>query len=191
MLAAERYKGHDQVLEAWPEVVRRVNGATLVIVGDGDDLPRLKRKSAALGISASVDFTGFVSQERLSALYRDAAMLAMPSRAEGFGLVYVEAMSHGLPCIGSTHDASGEVIENGVTGYLVDQSDIGALAERMSDLLSDPDRRTEMGGRGRERFERHFTYEAYKKRLLGTLTAFDAVPSTTLPATVPDGDRVA
>jgi phosphatidylinositol alpha-1,6-mannosyltransferase len=191
MLAAERYKGHDQVLEAWPAVTRLAPGASLVVVGDGDDAARLRQKAADLGVAGSVVFTGFVSQDRLAALYRDASLLAMPSRAEGFGLVYLEAMAQGLPCIGSTHDAAGEVIEDGVTGYLVDQADIAGLADRIAGLLTDPQRRTEMGGRGRARYLRHFTYEAYRTRLLAALRPLDAPARVPVVATVPKGDSVA
>jgi glycosyltransferase involved in cell wall biosynthesis len=90
----------------------------------------------------------------------------MPSRREGFGLVYLEAMAHGLPCIGSTHDAAGELIQDGISGFLVDQSDIGLLAERIALLLTDERRRRQMGDRGARRVAEHFTYERFAARLV-------------------------
>jgi phosphatidylinositol alpha-1,6-mannosyltransferase len=180
MLSAERYKGHDELLEAWPRIVAACGDARLVIVGDGDDRPRLQAKAAALGIDSSVCFTGFVSQARLREHYADGWVFAMPSRGEGFGLVYLEAMSHGLPCIGSIHDAAGEVIDDGVTGYLVDQRDTTAMAERIVQLLRDRSLRAQMGRCSQERFQTHFTYERFRARLLSILEpAFGLPPAST------------
>jgi phosphatidylinositol alpha-1,6-mannosyltransferase len=166
MLTAEHYKGHDEVLESWPAVVARVPDAQLVFVGTGDDSDRLRAKAASLGIAGSVVLTGFVSTERLRALYQHAAMCAMPSRGEGFGLVYLEAMSYGLPCIGSMHDAAGEIIDDGVSGLLVDQTDTSSLADAIVHLLQDDGLRRAMGEAGRRRLEREFSYEQFSRRLL-------------------------
>lgn len=165
MVAAERYKGHDEVLNAWPAVIQRVPSARLVIVGEGDDRDRLEGKARALGVASSLTFTGFVSAEERQTWYDRAAVLAMPSRNEGFGLVYLEAMAHGVPCLGSVHDAAAEVIEDGVSGCLVLQSDERAISDRLTLLLSDGPRRAAMGRAGRERVQRLFTYEVFADRL--------------------------
>jgi phosphatidylinositol alpha-1,6-mannosyltransferase len=167
--AAERYKGHDALLDAWPAVRARVADAQLVVVGEGDDGPRLRAKAATLGVADAVLFTGFVDAPVRDALYDRAAVFAMPSRGEGFGLAYLEAMSHGLPCIGSTHDAAGEIVDDAVTGFLVDQADPAALADRIIRLLVDPDLRAAMGARGRARVGREFTESAFSARLLAHL----------------------
>jgi phosphatidylinositol alpha-1,6-mannosyltransferase len=169
LLAAERYKGHDQMLEAWPSVLARVPAARLVIAGGGDDLARLRQKAADLGVGASVDFAGFVPDVERTRLYRRARVFAMPSQGEGFGLVYLEAMAHRLPCIGSYQDAAREVIADGVTGYLVDQPDVAALAARLAELLTDEPRRRTMGEQGRTRVASMFTYRQFADRLLSLL----------------------
>jgi len=175
MSAAERYKGHDQLLEAWPAVASRITDARLVIVGDGDDAARLRGKAAALGLNDSVTFTGFVTDAVLDEMYGKASVFAMPSRDEGFGLVYLEAMRRGLPCIGSIHDAAGDVIVDGQTGYLVDQADVAALAYRIVHLLETPSLGLEMGARGRERLAQCFGYERFRHRLVGLLSdAFES-----------------
>jgi phosphatidylinositol alpha-1,6-mannosyltransferase len=166
MDAAERYKGHDQLLEAWPSVKARVPGARLVFAGTGDDVARLVSKAQHLGLGHDVVFTGFLEQGDLDALYAASAVFAMPSRDEGFGLVYLEAMSHGLPCIGSVHDAAGDVIADGTSGYLVDQADARGLAARIADLLDDSARREAMGAEGLARLRRQFTYPHFRDRLL-------------------------
>jgi phosphatidylinositol alpha-1,6-mannosyltransferase len=176
MMAAERYKGHDALLDAWHLVRARVPDATLVFAGDGDDVGRLREKAAPLGDDA-VRFTGFLTTDQLHAAYDRAAVFAMPSRGEGFGLVYLEAMAHGLPCVGSVHDAAREIIEDGVTGYLVDQADSGALAGRLIDLLVDPDRRAAMGARGRARLAREFSFARFADRLVAALESAPAIRS--------------
>ena len=171
MIAAERYKGHDQVIDAWPAVVARVPDAQLVIVGTGDDRPRLMNKAEQSSAAASILFTGFVPDATLDTLYRRAALFALPSRGEGFGLVYLEAMARGVPCVGSIHDAAREVIADGETGRLVDQGDVGALAEAIAALLIDETQRLAMGEAGRLRVRDCFTFEHFRERLCGLLPA--------------------
>ncbi|MEO8481897.1 MAG: glycosyltransferase family 4 protein [Acidobacteriota bacterium] len=165
MVASERYKGHDQLLEAWPDVIARAPDARLVCVGEGDDVGRLRQKAAALGVGARVDFPGFVDDETRRGWYARAAVFAMPSRREGFGLVYLEAMAAGLPCVGSIHDAAPGVIVPGKTGYLVDQGDVGELSARVVALLQHEDGRRAMGEAGRRRVLTHFTFDAFARRL--------------------------
>lgn len=166
MSSEERYKGHDQLLEAWPLVIERVPDARLVLVGGGDDVDRLRTKSAALGVSRHVEFAGFVSRARLATLYSEARVFAMPSREEGFGLVYLEAMRHRLPCLGSVHDAAADVIVDGETGFLVDQSDRVSIADRIATLLLNDDLCARMGAGGYQRGLDQFSYEAFSTRFL-------------------------
>jgi phosphatidylinositol alpha-1,6-mannosyltransferase len=166
MLSSERYKGHDELIDIWPTVVARVPDAQLVIAGTGDDLPRLQEKAAHSPAAASIVFTGFVSRATLNVLYGKAALFALPSRGEGFGLVYLEAMAHQRACIGSIHDAAGDVIVDGRTGRLVNQDDLDQLAGAIIGLLQDPVKRTRMGIEGRRRLDSHFSYDAFASRFL-------------------------
>jgi len=180
MSSNERYKGHDQLLDAWPAVRAHIGDAQLVFAGSGDDVPRLRAKTVSLGIAPSVTFTGFVADADLNALYGRAAVFAMPSRDEGFGLVYLEAMSHALPCIGSTHDAARETIVDGVTGILVPQHDVSRLAAAIVRLLADEQTRREMGRRGHDRLQQRFTYPMFRDRLIALLTTRVNVESPAL-----------
>lgn len=163
LASGERYKGHDQLLAAWPLVRQAVPNATLTVAGDGDDAPRLRRLASALGVGDAVRFTGYLSREALEKEYARSAVFAMPSRGEGFGLVYLEAMAHGLPCIGSTLDAAREVISEGETGWLVDPDNTPALARAVSELLKSKETRARMGESGRRRVARHFTYDRFRR----------------------------
>jgi phosphatidylinositol alpha-1,6-mannosyltransferase len=175
MSSTERYKGHDQLLLAWPRVLAEVPDANLVIVGRGDDVERLHMKAAALGIGRNVYFPGFLPDAAVRSVMRHAALFAMPSRGEGFGLVYLQAMRAGIPCLGSRDDAAVDVIVDGETGLLVPNQDPEAIAGAVARLLTDETMRRRMGDAGRRRFESTFTYPRFRARLATTLVrAFPA-----------------
>jgi len=165
LASTERYKGHDEVISAWPRIVAAIPRARLVIVGDGDDGPRLRRRAAESGVEHSIRFTGFVTRAALEECYSRAAIFALPSRGEGFGLVYLEAMAHRLPCVGSVHDAAREIIGDAVTGRLVDQDDSDQLSAAIIGLLSDASLRQRMGLAGFRRLEAEYSFGRFEARL--------------------------
>jgi phosphatidylinositol alpha-1,6-mannosyltransferase len=165
----ERGKGHDALLEAWPAIRRRVPGAELWVVGEGDDRPRLEARAREAGLRDAVRFLGRVDDRELGGLYRRAGLLAMPSRQEGFGLVYAEALWHGLPCVASTADAAREVVDDGETGVLVPYADAAALGDAVASLLADPARRRRMGETGARRARERFGYGRFRADLLRAL----------------------
>jgi glycosyltransferase involved in cell wall biosynthesis len=162
LAAAERYKGHDLLVEMWPRVVARCPGARLVVAGDGDDRQRLELAAAPLG--AAVRFTRSVDDAHLAALYGDCAFFVMPSREEGFGLVFLEAMRAGKACIGAV-GAAAELIEDGVTGFVVDPDDAARVQETVVRLFQDPSLAARLGEAGALRWAREFTEEAFAERL--------------------------
>jgi phosphatidyl-myo-inositol dimannoside synthase len=171
MSSAERYKGHDQLLECWPHVLAEIPGAQLIVAGQGDDVTRLREKATSLGIYSSVLFLGFVSEGTLAALRERTAIFALPSRGEGFGVVYLEAMRSGLPCVGGVNDAAADVIVHGETGLLVNPQNIRSLSEVLLTMLRSPDLRARLGAAGKLRFEREFTFDRYCERLAPILSA--------------------
>jgi len=169
MWAEERGKGHDTLLAAWPRVVAAVPDAELWVVGDGDDRPRLEAVTRETGLGHCVRFLGLMGDIELARCYRRAALLAMPSRQEGFGLVYAEALWQGTPCIASTADAAGEVVTDGETGRLVPYDDADALTEAVIALLSDPPLRARLGAAGMRQARERFTYPRFRGDLLAAL----------------------
>jgi len=165
LASTERYKGHDEVIGVWPRIVAAVPRARLIIVGDGDDGPRLRRKAAESGVEHSIRFDGFVTRAALEECYSRAAIFALPSRGEGFGLVYLEAMAHRLPCVGSVHDAAREIIRDSVTGRLVDQDNPDQLSAAIIGLLSDAASRQRMGHAGYHRLESEYSFDRFEVRL--------------------------
>ena len=175
MSSTERYKGHDQLVLAWPRVLAEIPNASLVMVGRGDDVERLRAKAAALGLGRSVHFTGFLPDAAVRAVLRNSAVFAMPSRGEGFGLVYLQAMRAGIPCLGSRDDAAADVIVDGETGLLVPRQDPDAISGAVVRLLTDETMRRRLGAAGRRRFDSLFTYPRFRARLAGILArAFPA-----------------
>ena len=165
MNAHESYKGQDTLIRSMVLIRERFPDSILILVGRGSGVDALKKLAKDLGVEKHVYFAGFVSDRELSFYYQLCDVFAMPSRGEGFGLVYLEAMAHGKPCVGGTVDAAGEIIVDGKTGFLVDPDNIQKIANRISRLLGDPILRQQMGEEGRKRFERVFTEDKFHERL--------------------------
>jgi phosphatidyl-myo-inositol dimannoside synthase len=163
--ANERYKGMDTLITALPRLLTRWPELQLLAVGDGDDRAWLEDLAEQNGVNRHVHFLTGLTFGELSACYDACEMFALPSRGEGFGLVYLEAMARGKPVIGGTHGGAPEVIEDGITGYLVPHGDAAQLATSIETLLSDPGLAQKMGGRGRQRVEREFRFSAFAKSL--------------------------
>jgi alpha-maltose-1-phosphate synthase len=154
-------KGGETLFQALPEVVAKVPGARLQIVG-----PR----SIPLPAHPAVEFLGRVNdRERLAQLYREAAVFAMPSLYETFGFVFLEAMSRGLPCIGADHFAMPEIIQDKRTGLIVPPADAPRLAEALIWILTHPAEAAEMGAAAREYARTSFSWSAVGANMLGEL----------------------
>jgi glycosyltransferase involved in cell wall biosynthesis len=156
MSASEAYKGHEELLRAWPRVLARHPRAQLWMVGDGDDRPRLEALAAQLGVAGAVTFTGRVTDEELDRRYRRCRFFVMPSRHEGFGLVFLEAMRAGKACIGAP-GAAAEIIQHGVTGLIVDPAPADELVAAIVRLFDEPAVCDAFGRAGAARFRAEFT----------------------------------
>lgn len=167
--AAERYKGHDQLIDAWPQVVAAQADAELWIVGDGDDRSRLSQRIGSLpdGVRRQVKLLGRLDAAALLDRYARARVFAMPSTGEGFGFVFVEAMRSGLPCIASL-DSSAEIVRDRETGFVVRQ-EASAIADACIRLLADDDLANRFSAAGRSRFESRFTFPAFRDRFLSAV----------------------
>src|SRR5204862_444117 len=119
--------------------LRHLPDAELWMVGDGNLRPELEEHTAALGLATHVRFYGQLSDEGRDERLRTARCLALPSKGEGFGLVYVEAMRLGRPCLVSDVDAGREVVEPPVAGLAVNPDDGDAIARALVRLLTPGD----------------------------------------------------
>lgn len=133
VVAAERYKGFDEVLEVLPDLDADIS---YLIAGGGNDVPRLKRKASALGVADRVVFNGLFPEEEKADLYNLADVYVMPSRGEGFGFVFLEAMACGVPVIASRLDGGREAVRQGRIGQLVDPTNRMEIQMAIRDALN-------------------------------------------------------
>lgn len=120
LVSKERCKGFDQVLELLPDMTRDDSGISYLIAGDGADRRRLEEKVRSLGIGNFVRFAGLIPESEKVDHYRLADVYVMPSRGEGFGIVFLEAMACGIPVVASKVDGGREALRDGKLGILVD-----------------------------------------------------------------------
>lgn len=169
LAGGEAYKGHEEMIRAWPQVQQYRPGLRLVIIGDGDDRPRLQ--SLAERLQANVTFLGGVDDATRDAYLQNCRCFCLPSRGEGFGLVYLEAMREGKPVLAGRLDAGREVVLDGETGRTVDAGDSAELLAGILDV-SGP-RAEAMGAAGRERFDTCFSFERFTDRFKELLAPSD------------------
>jgi len=162
-LATERYKGMDTLIQALPRLLLRWPEVQLAIVGSGDDRDWLQDIARVSGVQRHVHLLSGITYAELSACYAAAEIFALPSRGEGFGFVYLEAMARGKPVIGGAHGGAPEVIRDGVTGYLVSHGDTEQLVTSLDALLSNPELAKQMGEHGRERVQHEFKFSNFAK----------------------------
>jgi glycosyltransferase involved in cell wall biosynthesis len=147
-------KNTKTLLAAFPQVRRRVPGARLRIVGGGPELPALKRQAEELALDGAVTFLGPVARDAdVRAEYARADVFCLPSRQEGFGIAFLEAMAAGLPVVAGAAGAVPEVVPHGHAGFLVDPDDADALADALAALLDGKGLRRRMGAAGRAHAE--------------------------------------
>jgi glycosyltransferase involved in cell wall biosynthesis len=152
----DAYKGIDQLLRALALVRESRPEAHCVIVGAGNDRARLETLAHQLQLEAHVKFAGAVSAAELKALYDECAVFCLPSRAEGFGIVFLEAMAHARPVVALRMAATPEVVEDEVTGVLAADADPHQLGGALLRLLRDPDLCRRMGAAGRARVKAQY-----------------------------------
>lgn len=171
MNRSEGYKGHAELIQAWPGVRTRISAAELWVIGGGDGMADLKQLASTLGVGNQVRFFGVVSDEDKQKLLQQSRCLAMPSRGEGFGLVYLEAMRIGRPCLSSLADAGQEVIDPPRAGVAVDPADSDRLAEAVAELLTPGAAWDLRSSAARSMYEEKFTAAHFQRRLLAAISA--------------------
>jgi phosphatidylinositol alpha-1,6-mannosyltransferase len=168
------YKGHKELIEIWPQVVDGVSKARLIIAGGGPRLAQYRSMAASSEAAGSVEIVGFVTEAELAELWRRAVVFAMPSRGEGFGLAYIEAMRWRVPVIASVHDGGMEVNIHNETGVNVDLTRPDELKDALIELLRDRDLAARLGAAGQRRWREHFCYSAFRARFSEHLSHFVA-----------------
>jgi glycosyltransferase involved in cell wall biosynthesis len=172
------YKGFDTVIRALPLILDRFPDLRYVIVGQGDDQPRLENLARGLGVQTRVTFAGSLTDQQIAECYRTCDVFVLPSKAtmvngkwrgEGFGRVYVEASLAGKPVVGSSGGGAAEAVIDQKTGLLVDPSSAEQTASAVLQLLEDPTLARAMGEAGRKWARENFTEAALRGSLRSLL----------------------
>jgi glycosyltransferase involved in cell wall biosynthesis len=153
----ERYKGFDVVIELLPKLSEIIPNLAYLIVGEGSDRERLKQKVRSLNLQEQVIFTGFISEAKKADHYRLADVYVMPSKGEGFGFVFLEAMACGIPIVASKVDGSREAVRNGLLGILVNPDDLEEVKAGIIEALKQPKGVIPQG-------LEYFSYENFEQR---------------------------
>ena len=157
-------KGIRFLIEAVAMLKEKYPDISLIVAGDGFERPSLERLARDLGIGARTKFLGWVANKQLPPYYRGCAVSAIPSLEEGFGIPAAEAMGCEAPVVATDAGGLPEVIENGVTGFVVPKGDAAALADAIDRLLADGVLRMRMGKAGRARALARFDWDLSVKQ---------------------------
>lgn len=173
-----RHKGCDMVLRAMPLVLSRFPEATYHVVGEGESRVSLETLARQMGLDGRVQFHGQLGDAELERMYEAADVFILPSKGEGFGIVYLEAWKHGVPVIAGNQDAGAEVVTHGYNGLCVDPDSPEQIATALIELVSDPRRAAEMGEAGRRTVAEKYTHEVFRARLAAILGRKRAIIGT-------------
>jgi phosphatidylinositol alpha-1,6-mannosyltransferase len=153
--ALQKRKGQDMMIRALPDIARRCPDVLYVVAGAGADESALRTLAKDLGVSDRIQFRGPIADSDLVESYQQCDLFALPNRQvgwdfEGFGIVLIEAQACGVPVIAGRSGGTGETMSPGVSGEIVACETPEPIAEAVTTLLDDPERRARMGRAGRE-----------------------------------------
>lgn len=155
---------------------------TLTIVGTGSYEDELKRLCTELNLDDRVTFTGFVRRDELPELYRQYDVFALPSQTESFGLVFAEAMSCGLPIIGTFVGGIPELVRHETDGILVNPAEPGEIRSSLETMLNNPEERNAMGISARQRIEEKYAWRVIAAQYLERYKKVLSTGKTSIPS---------
>lgn len=177
-------KGHDQLMDAAPEIVRLVPNVRFFLIGDGTLLEPLQERASKYGILENFVFAGLIDRERIPEMISAMDVVVHTSLREGLARVLPQSLAMGKPCVSFDIDGAREVVIDDYTGYLVDAFDSENLAQRIALLLNDPEMRKTFGENGKRHVDPNFraekmvadisdVYQMLLARYSGRIAAFD------------------
>jgi len=135
LAGTDRYKGYDQIIQALSIIRQQVPNVHYLLVGKGNDRDRIEQLIVDNNVQDCVTLTGFVPDRELNDHYNLCDVFAMPSKGEGFGIVYLEALACGKPCLGGNQDGALDALCHGELGALVNPDNIQEIAEALVSIL--------------------------------------------------------
>ena len=165
-------KNHKMLIQGFSHVARKLPNVRLLVVGDGPLRGELQRLCSDVEVQSKVEFLGV--RMDVPEILQGTDIFALTSISEGMSNTVLEAMSTALPVVATNVGGNSELVEGGVTGILVESKNASALAKALEGLVRDPERRKEMGRRGREKVKEKFNletmvseYEGIYRQLVG------------------------
>jgi len=152
-------KGHDQLMDAAPEIVKRVPNVRFFLIGDGMLLEHLQERAKKYGILENFVFAGLIDRTRIPEMISAMDVVVHTSLREGLARVLPQSLAMGKPCVSFDIDGAREVVINDYTGYLVEAFDSVGLAESVARLLEDDDLRKKFGENGKRHVDPNFRTE--------------------------------
>lgn len=166
------HKGIDTLIESFSRVICDIPDAKLLIVGGGPIKKNIENLIDNFGLKESVILVGRVSEEDLPKYYAASNLVVLPSLMEGFGIVLLEAMASGKPCIATNVGGTEDVVVDNETGFIIPPAYPDSLYKAILTLLLDDNLSIEFGNRGRQRVLENFTKENIAEK---TLNVYDQV----------------
>jgi glycosyltransferase involved in cell wall biosynthesis len=136
LASAERYKGYDQILAALPAIRKAVPNVRYILGGRGPDRSRIEALVRKLNLEDAVSFAGYIPDHELCDFYNLCDVFAMPSKGEGFGIVFLEALSCGKPVLAGNKDGSVDALLDGKLGVLIDPDNLTELTNALLPMLT-------------------------------------------------------
>lgn len=136
LASSEQHKGYDKILAALPQIRQVIPNVHYVLVGKGDDRPRIEQLIKQLNLQNYVTLTGFIPDSEIVDHYNLCDVFAMPSKQEGFGIVYLEALACGKPTLGGDRDGAIDALCHGELGVLVNPDRPSDIAQSLINILS-------------------------------------------------------
>lgn len=152
-------KGHDQLMDAAPEIVKRVPNVRFFLIGDGMLLEHLQKRATEYGILENFVFAGLIDRERIPEMISAMDVVVHTSLREGLARVLPQSLAMGKPCVSFDIDGAPEVVIDDYTGYLVKAFDFEGLSDRIAQLLEDDELRAKLGANGRRHVDPNFRTE--------------------------------
>jgi len=163
----EQYKGYDNVIAALPEIIKMRPNCIYILAGKSDEIEQ-KRINELINlheVNKNVIVSGFISDAEITDHYLLADLFVMPSKNEGFGIVFLEALACGVPVIGGNQDGTADALLNGRLGTMVNPGNVAEIAATMlNELASVPDKM-----HLQQSILSHYSYKHYKERLAASL----------------------
>jgi len=160
-------KGVQVLIDAAPKVLKHYNEAKFVIVGKGPQLDYLKNKAISLNISSKVEFTGYLSDDKLNKLYKCADIAVFPSLYEPFGIVALEGIVADVPIVISDTGGLGEIVEHGVDGMKCYAGNSNSLADSILEILFNQEKADSMRKMAIRKVESVYNWDTICKQTLG------------------------